>query len=48
MGGMLVENPYHQRPDELLTEEERSGGVTANPEIEKAAQWYFDVTTGST
>jgi hypothetical protein len=48
MGGMLVENPYHQRPDELLAEGERSGDVAANPEIEKAAQWYFDVTTGST
>jgi hypothetical protein len=49
VGEVLLENPYHLTPDELLTEvaqgDER---VTANSEIEKAAQWYFDETTGST
>jgi hypothetical protein len=47
VGGLLLENPYHLTPDELLTEAVQSEGVTANPEIEKAAEWYFDVTTGS-
>lgn len=48
MGGMLVENPYYLTPDELLTEMAQSEGGSANPELEKAAQWYFDAMTGST
>jgi hypothetical protein len=48
VGGLLLENPYHMTPDELLTEAGRGEGVTANSEIEKAAKWCFDVTTGST
>jgi hypothetical protein len=49
VGEVLLENPYHLTPDELLIEvAQGDGGVTANPEIEKAAQWYFDETTGST
>lgn len=48
MGGMLVENPYYRTPDELLTEMAQSEGDSANPELEKAAQWYFDAMTGST
>lgn len=48
MGGMLVENPYYLTPDELLTEMAQSEGGGANPELEKAAEWYFDAMTGST
>jgi hypothetical protein len=49
VGEVLLENPYYQAPDELLTEAAQGGGgVTANSEIQKAAQWYFDETTGST
>jgi hypothetical protein len=49
VGEVLLENPYYLAPDELLTEAAQGdGGVTANSEIEKAAQWYFDETTGST
>jgi hypothetical protein len=49
VGEVLIENPYYLTPDELLTEvAQGDAGVTANPEIEKAAQWYFDETTGST
>ncbi|MDT7625083.1 MAG: hypothetical protein QOF99_5984 [Pseudonocardiales bacterium] len=49
VGEVLLENPYYLAPDELLAEAAQGdGGVTANSEIEKAAQWYFDETTGST
>lgn len=48
IGGMLVENPYYMSPDELLHRLERGGAETADGEIEEAAKWYFDETTGST
>jgi hypothetical protein len=48
VGGLLLENPYYLTPDELLTRPVQSQGATANPKIEKAVEWYFDVTTGST
>jgi hypothetical protein len=48
IGGLLVDNPYHQTPDELLTgtTQRRDGATEA--EIEEAASWYSDATTGST
>jgi hypothetical protein len=48
MGGTIFENPYHRTPDELLLEAAQSARDIADPEIEKAAKWYFGVTTGST
>jgi hypothetical protein len=48
IGGMLVENPYYTSPDELLHRAERGGSETADAEINEAAKWYFDETTGST
>jgi hypothetical protein len=47
IGGMLVENPYYTSPDELLNRAERGGSETADAEINEAAKWYFDETTGS-
>jgi len=47
MGGTLVDNPYFRTPDELLIEQERTGTAAAQ-EMEKAAEWYFDATTGTT
>jgi hypothetical protein len=47
MGGMVVENPYFQEPDELLAI--ASGpDHTDTGDIEGAAEWCYDVTTGST
>jgi hypothetical protein len=48
IGGMLVENPYYTSPDELLHRAERGRSEAADAEIEEAAKWYFDETTGST
>jgi hypothetical protein len=48
IGGMLVENPYYTSPDEFLHRAERGGSETADAEINEAAKWYFDETTGST
>ena len=48
IGGMLVENPYYTSPDELLHRGERGFSGTADGEIDKAARWYFEETTGST
>jgi hypothetical protein len=48
VGGMLVENPYYLSPDELATEAGREASDTADAEINEAAKWYFDETTGST
>ena len=48
IGGMLVENPYYTSPDELLHRTERGGSESADAEIDEAAKWYFDETTGST
>lgn len=48
IGGMLVENPYYMSPDELLHRVERGVSETAGGEIDEAAKWYFDETTGST
>lgn len=45
VGGLLVDNPYHQSPNELLTEVP-DGAKEA--EIKEAANWYLDATTGST
>jgi hypothetical protein len=45
---MLVENPYYTSPDELLHRAERGGSETADRDIDEAAKWYFDETTGST
>jgi hypothetical protein len=47
VGGMLVKNPYFATPDQLLTEAELPNGPAIKPEIEKAAAWYSDVTSGS-
>jgi hypothetical protein len=48
IGGMLVENPYYMSPDEFLHRAKRGGSETADGEIDEAAKWYFDETTGST
>ena len=48
IGGMLVENPYYTSPDEFLDGAERTGSETWDAEIDEAAKWYFDETTGST
>jgi hypothetical protein len=48
VNGMIFDNPYHLSPDELLDEAAQSEAVTANPDTEGAAQWFSDVTTGST
>lgn len=48
IGGMLVENPYYTSPDEFLHQAERGGPETADAQINEAAKWYFDETTGST
>jgi hypothetical protein len=48
IGGMLVENPYYTPPDGLHDPAEHTGSETANGDIEEAARWYFDETTGST
>jgi len=47
IGGLLVDNPYHQTPDELLTGTTQRRGAT-EAEIEEAASWYLDAMTGST
>jgi hypothetical protein len=47
VGGMLVKNPYFATPDQLLTEAELPNGPAVKTEIEKAAAWYSDVTSGS-
>ena len=46
VGEMLVENPYYLTPDELLIEPAGSQGVTDNADINEAAKWYLDATTG--
>jgi hypothetical protein len=46
VSGLLVQNPYAMTPDEIMTEAVRGEAVAADPEIEKAAEWYLDVTTG--
>jgi hypothetical protein len=48
VGSVLMENPYYQSPDEFLAGSALGDGRTAVPPIEEAAQWCFDVTTGST
>ena len=48
VGGTLVENPYYLAPDELQPVSAQATGVTANPEILEAAEWYYNVTSGST
>lgn len=47
IGGMLVENPYYMSPDELLHLAERGDSAAADADINEAAKWYFDETTGS-
>lgn len=47
IGGLLVENPYYTSPDELRHRAERTDSETANGDIDEAAKWYFDATTGS-
>jgi hypothetical protein len=48
IGGLIVDNPYHQTPDELLTGTTRRRDGVNEAEIEEAASWYLDATTGST
>jgi hypothetical protein len=48
IGGMLVENPYYTSPEEFLHRAERGDSETADAEINEAAKWYCDETTGST
>jgi len=48
IGGMLVENPYYTSPDELRHQAARTDSETGDGEIDEAAKWYFDETTGST
>lgn len=48
IGGLLVDNPYHQTPDELLTGTTQRRDDANEAEIEEAASWYLDATTGST
>lgn len=47
IGGMLVENPYYMSPDELLHRAEPGVSATADTDINEAAKWYSDETTGS-
>jgi hypothetical protein len=47
VGGMLLDNPYHQPPDELLTATGQSEAPGANLEVKEAAEWCYAVTTGS-
>jgi hypothetical protein len=46
VGGMLVENPYHVTPDELLNTLRPGELDELNVEINEAAKWYYDATTG--
>lgn len=48
VGGLLVSNPYHQTPDELLTGTTQRRDGANEAEIEEAASWYLDATIGST
>lgn len=48
VGGLIVDNPYHQTPDELLTGGTRRGNGASEAENEEASRWYSDVMTGST
>lgn len=48
IGGLVVDNPYHQTPDELLTGTTQRHDGANEAEIEEAASWYLDATTGST
>jgi hypothetical protein len=45
---LLVENPYHQTPDDLLTGTTQRRDGANEAEIEEAASWYLDATIGST
>jgi hypothetical protein len=48
VGGMLIENPFHMTPDEVLAEAGQAGDVSPQGDIEEAAAWYCAATTGST
>jgi hypothetical protein len=48
VGGLLVDNPYHQTPDELLTGATQRRNRANEAEVKEAASWYLDATTGST
>ncbi len=49
MGGMVIENPYHLTPDEVLakTGQRDTTTATVSPISEEAQEWYSDVMTGS-
>jgi MEDS: MEthanogen/methylotroph, DcmR Sensory domain len=49
MGGMVMENPYHLTPDEVLIRTGQRDTATAavSPITEEAQEWYSDVMTGS-
>jgi hypothetical protein len=46
MGGMVIENPYHLTPDEVLAKAVRRDTGTVIPITREAEQWYSDVMTG--
>jgi MEDS: MEthanogen/methylotroph, DcmR Sensory domain len=46
VGGMVIENPYHLTPDEVLAKAERRDTGTVIPVNKEAEEWYFDAMTG--
>jgi MEDS: MEthanogen/methylotroph, DcmR Sensory domain len=47
VGGTVVENPYCMTPDEILAASEAGTLNAIDHEVEEAAEWCYDVTTGS-
>jgi hypothetical protein len=48
VGEMLLENPYHMTPDELLAAPGKEATTSVAPEVREVAEWCYAVTTGST
>ena len=48
VSGMLIRNPYFLTPDALLADKASGQGVTPSSKPMEAAEWFSDVTTGST
>ena len=47
VGGMLVENPYYTSPGQLRHPADYGAMESPHADIDEAAKWYFDETTGS-
>jgi hypothetical protein len=47
VSGMVIDNPYYLRPDEVLANTVPPDPATATPIPEEAERWYSDVMTGS-